>query len=137
MKRGRLATPPWFLAAHLPCSPSLLTVALEGLGPGDAWARIVSGGLSFGRVVTTARAAPSPVTVLARGVVRGRSFERAGAGGVAPIIEISHVSAELPGLQSGLLAALERQPRLGELPEHQRALARRLLDAGLIDLVAI
>ena len=86
LPRGRVTLAPHLVALQLPTSPEVLRTALGHLTAGDAWHRIEGGGLSWGRVVTVARAEPTPVTVLARAVVRGQSAQRGGGGSVAPLI---------------------------------------------------
>ena len=132
LKRGKIALPPYFMAVELPVPPELLRAALAGVGPEDAWARIEAG-LDFDRVVAVARGDAGPVTVLARGFVRGMSLERAGAGGVSPLVDLSHLSATLAGRQAAAVQALVGK-RLGELPAARLRMARALVEAGVLGL---
>ncbi|MCB9745094.1 MAG: hypothetical protein H6740_21070 [Alphaproteobacteria bacterium] len=132
LKRATLALPPFFLAAELPVPTALVTGALDGAGPGDAWHRVEAGQLDLGRLLTVSRADLVPVTVLCRGYVAGMSSERAGAGGVAPLVDVRHVRVELAGRQGRLIQALAGQ-RLSALPVARQQLARRLVEAGVLE----
>lgn len=135
IKRGKLVLPPFCLAAELPVPSSVMTTALHHASPENAWSLIASRVLSLERVVSVARADEIPVTVLARALSAGRGLERAGAGGVSPIVEVTHRTVELSGRRGGLLAAFDGTRQLADLPPPLAALARNLLDAGLLDLV--
>jgi hypothetical protein len=134
IKRGRPALPPYTFMVQLPCSPAVLEVALGRVGPEDAWLQIDAGRLSFDRVRTVARAEPSPVTVVARGVVRGFATTLAGAGGVAPVIDVSHLTVELAGLQAARLSRFDGATATTDLPPQDAALARKLIEAGVLTL---
>lgn len=132
LKRGRVVIPPYFLAAQLPVPPQVLIGALDHITAESAWGKLSQGALDINRVRTVARAAATPVTILARGVVKGVSSERAGAGGVAPIVDISHVSAELMGLGAGLLRSLEGGVLFEDLPVGLRPIVTELVKAGVL-----
>ena len=132
LRVGRLTLPPYLLVAELPQPLEQVVAALDGAGPEDVWHRVASGSLSLDRFVTVARADLSPVTLLCRGYVAGQSVERAGAGGVAPLVDVRHARAELSGRLGPLLSQLQEGPRLDDLAPARRDLARRLLDAGLL-----
>lgn len=134
LKRGRIVLPPYFLAVELPAPPEILRAALDGVGPEDCWSRVQSSP-DFDRVVAVARGDAGPVTVLARGIVRGMSLERAGSGGVSPLVDLSHLSATLAGRQTGLVQSLLGH-RLGELPAARARVARALVEAGVLALGA-
>lgn len=133
-KKGRVTLPPWLLLAELPLPSGVLQSALDHVGPENAWELIRSGSLRFERVVTLARSLPMPVTVVSRGVVRGASVERAGAGGVSPLVDVRHLTAEVAGTKATLLQELDGQRTLAQLPEELRLLAGPLVDGGLLDL---
>ncbi|MCB9741333.1 MAG: hypothetical protein H6740_01790 [Alphaproteobacteria bacterium] len=133
LKRASLSLPPHFLAAELPVPTALIVGALDGVGPGDAWHRVESGRLDLQRLVSVSRADPAPVTVLCRGYVAGMSSERAGAGGVAPLVDVRHLRVELGGRQARLIQGLVGQ-RLSALPGARQELARRLAEAGVLAL---
>jgi len=130
-KRGRLTLPAHTIVVQLPWSLELLRTALEGLNASDAWHRIDAGQVDSGRVDSVRRARPIPVTMVARGVADGPGLERAGSGGVAPLIEVTHRTAELAGTQGGRLDRLQGQ-KLAELGPQDQRLAKLLLDAGLL-----
>ena len=132
LRKGRLTLPPYLLVAELPVPLEQVVAALDGVGPEDAWHRVVSGGLRFDRFVTVARADAQPVTLLCRGYVAGQSVERAGGGGVAPLVDVRHSRAELSGRIGPLLSQLREGPRLDELAPARQDLARKLAEAGLI-----
>ncbi|MCB9761137.1 MAG: hypothetical protein H6739_14955 [Alphaproteobacteria bacterium] len=135
LKKGRLTLPPYLLAAELPLPTGLLRAALDGVSAADAWARVEAGALDPGRVVTVSRADPVPVTMLARGYVAGMSQDRAGAGGVAPLVDVRHLTVELSGRQGALLAMLQERPRLRDLPAARARVLRRLAEAGVLDAI--
>lgn len=135
IKRGRLALPPYFLAAELPVPTSVMTAALYQTTPETCWSLIESGTLAIERVVSVARAQEIPVTVLARALSGGRGLERAGAGGVSPVVEVSHRTVELTGRRGELLAAFDGTHGMADLPPPLASLARSLLEAGLLELV--
>ena len=132
LRKGRLSLPPFLLVAELPTPLEQVVAALDGVGPEDAWHRILSGGLRLDRFVTVARADPQPVTLLFRGYVAGQSVERAGSGGVAPLVDVRHARAELSGTIGPLLSQLREGPRLDELAPARQELAKKLAEAGLI-----
>lgn len=131
LRRGRVGLPPYLVAVELPQPSELVRAALDGVGPEDAWHRVSSGLLSWDRVLAVGRAEEQPVTVLCRGYAAGLSAERAGAGGVAPLVDVRHLRVELLGRQSALLQLLAQNPRLDELPGPRQALLRRLVEAGV------
>ncbi len=126
----RPALPPYTVVAQLPSSPAVLGLALGRVGPEDAWHRIEGGQLDPDRVRTVARAEPAPVTLIARGLVLGQAGDR--AGGLAPLIEVSHRTVELAGLQASRLALFDGSRTLSSLPEASQRLARRLIAAGVL-----
>ena len=132
--RGHLALPPYAVAAVLPTPTDVLRAALDGIGPGDAWARITAGHHSFDRVITVARADPSPVTVLCRGIVGSVTTERAGAGGASPLIEVRHLQTELSGRRDGWLRSIDGSFGVRDLPASQQRLATALAEAGLLEI---
>lgn len=134
LKRGRLRLPPYLLVAELPAPTELIRAALGGVGPEDVFPKIEAGQVSRDRLVTVARAEEQPVTLLCRGVVTGQSHERAGAGGLSPLVEVKHLRVELGGRQGPLLQSLQDEPTLKELPPAREALMRRLIDAGVLEL---
>lgn len=136
LREGRLVLPEHVVAVGLPQPSEVVAGALGGVGPGDAWTQIAAGTLEPDRLVTVARAEHLPVTVICRGYVRGASDERAGGGGVAPLVDVGFVRAELAGAQGGLLQRFNGQHRIDELPPSQRRLARHLVDAGVVALRA-
>lgn len=123
LKQKVLVLPPFSAIATLPAPTHLITAALDGVGPGDAWQRIEGGALDFDRLVTIARADASPVTVLTRAVP---------AGGGGELVEIRHLRVELRGRKDNWLMGLLGQQRLGELAPTQQALAKKLVEAGLL-----
>lgn len=135
LKRGRVSVPRHFLAAELPVPTSVMVAALHQIGPENAWSRIESGALSAGRLETVARARQIEVTVLSRAVVVGRGLERAGAGGVSPVIDVAHRTVELTGRRGAALAAFDGTRRLADLPAPLASLGRNLVEAGLLDVV--
>lgn len=130
-KRGLLRLPPFSLVVQLPVSTGVLRAALEGAGPEDAWARVRAGSLQPGRLRTVARAEPNPVTFLGRAFLVGEGIERAGAGGVAPLLEVRHRTLEVRGALARVIAGLEGQP-WRDLPAPGQRLADVLLEAGLL-----
>ncbi len=133
-KRRALALPAHLLVVTLPVSPGVLRAALHGIQPQDAWQRIRGGDLSFARVAAVAAADPAPVTVLARAIATGVARTRGVGGAVAPQVDVRHRTVELAGPPPGLLRQCDGSMRLSDLPDHQRRLARALLDAGLLTL---
>ena len=132
LRKGRLSLPPFLLVAELPTPLEQVVAALDGVGPEDAWHRVMAGSLSLDRFVTVARADPQPVTLLFRGYVAGQTVERAGGGGVAPLVDVRHARAELSGTIGPLLSQLQEGPRLDDLAQQRRELARKLAEAGLL-----
>jgi len=131
--RGYPTLSSFITIVQLPCSPAVLEVALEHAGPEDVWRRIASGSLDINRVKSVARAAPAPVTIAARGFARGHASARAGGG--AALIDVSHVTVELAGLQAARLAEFDGSRGTAELPPADRALAEKLLNAGILQLL--
>ncbi|MCK6521127.1 hypothetical protein L6R49_06765 [Myxococcota bacterium] len=134
LKRGHLRLPPYLLVAELPAPTELIRAALGGVGPEDVFPRLEAGQVSRDRLITVARADEQPVTVICRGVVVGQSHERAGAGGLSPLVEVKHLRVELGGRQAPLLRALQAEPTLKDLPPAREALMRRLVEAGVVEL---
>lgn len=134
LARGRIRLPPFTAIVELPLAPAVLRAALDHATPEDAWQRIAARRIERGRLLTVARADPMPVTLVLRSLPRGPGIERAGAGGVAPIVEVRHVVAEIGGRRGASLQALDGTRTLAELPEAERAVARRLADEGLLEL---
>ena len=134
VRGGKMALPPYCLLAELQLPVAVLEAALDHVGPHNAWALIRSASLSLGRLTTLARALPMPVTVLSRGVARGLVSERAGAGGVSPLIDVSHVVAEVSGRHAQALSTLDGRHRLAELPAALARLAQPLAEQGLLQL---
>jgi len=132
--RRKVALPPYCVITELPVPTSVVATALDDVNAGDCWQKVRAGDLSFERVLTAARALPMPVTRVARGVLRGPSTERAGAGGAAPLVEVSHLVVELSGRRSALFAALDGTRTLEELPAPLQKLASTLLEQGLLAL---
>ena len=135
IERGFPTLPPFMTIVQLPCSPAVLEAALDRAGPEDVWRRIASGSLDVNRVRSVARAAPAPVTIAARGYARGQAVTRGGSGGVAPLVDVSHVTVELAGLQAERLAAFDGSRNTRELPDADRGLAEKLLTAGVLQLL--
>lgn len=149
-RRRPLRLPPALLAVQLPTSPEVLRAALLGLRAEDAWQRIRGRDLSVSRVVAVARATPQPVLMLARAVVGDAVGDtaalaaadaavdpaagRGAPGAIAPLVEVSHRTAELPPEASALLRLCDGSRRLSDLGPRQQVLAGALLDAGLLDL---
>ena len=131
-KRGRVALPPFLLACELPLPTSVMLAALDHPRPENAWQHIVAKGASRARWLSATRSLPLPVTVLSRGFVRGLAIERAGAGGVAPLVDVSHLTVELNGRRSAELGDLNGTRTLKELPVSVRGLAQKLLEQGLL-----
>lgn len=135
IKKGFPTLPPFTTIVQLPCSPSVLEVALDRAGPEDVWRRIDSGSLDLNRVRSVVRSQPAPVTIAARGYARGQAVTQGGAGGVAPLIDVSHVTVELAGLQASRLAAFDGRTPTREMSPEDRSLATRLLEAGVLQLL--
>jgi hypothetical protein len=135
LKRGCVELPPFFVAAELPVATPVLAAALHRPSPENAWSLVESGALAFERIVSVARGDPHPVTVLSRAIAAGTTIERAGAGGVSPFVDVTHLQAELAGRRGPLLALFDGTRRLAQLPPRDREIARGLLDAGLLELV--
>jgi hypothetical protein len=135
IKRSKLGLPPFFLAAELPVPSSVMKNALDQAGPDNAWSLIEAGGLSIERVISVARGDEVPVTALCRGIATGHTSERAGAGGVAPLVDVSHLYLELAGRCGELLSIFDGSHKLTDLPAPGRRLAKSLLDGGFLQLV--
>jgi hypothetical protein len=130
LHRRTAKLPPYFLATELPVPRGVLQGALDHVTAEDAWARIESGRLSAGRLLTVARADATPTTVVAR----TWASNTGSASDLSPLIDVGHVVAELPGRRSGLLRDVDGTTPLGQLREPLRGLATRLAEEGLLDL---
>ena len=106
---------------------------MHQIGPTDAWSKISSGLLDLDRIRAILRAEPNPVTIIARGIASGMRSERAGAGGISPILEVTWKTAELQGRQARKIAALN-QEKCSDLPKRTRRIAEQLIDAGVLTL---
>lgn len=135
-KRHPLCLPPFFFAVRLPVPSALLSGALEHIDPANAWFTICSGRLSAHRLDSVARGVPTPVTVLCRGIARGHTTEPGGVGALAPVVDVRHLTAELPGDQHTLLAQIDGSTPVGALPTRFHGMLHQLLDAGLLALAA-
>jgi hypothetical protein len=134
MKRGRLALPPFFIAQELRMPLSVVQNALDDVTADNAWHKIRDGSLSPGRLDAVARALPMPVTVASRAIARGVSVERAGAGGVSPLVDVRHLIAELSGAQGAWLQTFDGTQTLSELDPGSFRSARQLAEQGLLEL---
>jgi uncharacterized protein (UPF0276 family) len=132
-RSGSLVLPSYTLLVELPTSPQAMRVALGHISPQTAWAQIESGALDFDRARALMRADHTPVTVISRAVVTGMAGERAGAGGVSPILDVSWRTIELRGRQSRKIAALAGE-KLSALTARSKRTAETLLSAGVIEL---
>jgi hypothetical protein len=132
-KRGYLTLPAHTVVTQLPWSLELLTTALEGLTAGNAWHRIEAGRVAASRLDSVARGRSLPVTMVGRGLAGGPGLERDGSAGVAPLIEVRHITAELVGTQAARLQRLAGL-RLEDLNDTDQRFAGRLLDAELLTL---
>lgn len=113
---------------------SVVRNALDDVGPDNAWHKIRDGALSPGRLDAVARALPMPVTVLSRAIARGVSVERAGAGGVSPLVDVRHLVAELQGVQGAWLQRFDGTHKLSDLEPAAFRPARQLAEQGLLIL---
>lgn len=129
---ARPTLPPNLRAFVLPQPPGLVKAALDGVSAADAWAAIRSGQHSAARLVSVARAAHNPVTVLVR-AVPGR-WMPAPVAGLPPLFEVSHRTAELRGNQARFFSQLDGQTRMADLPPRSRGMVEVLLRAGLLSL---
>jgi hypothetical protein len=134
MKRGKLALPPFFIAQELRMPLSVVQNALDDVSADSAWHKIRDGALSAGRLDAVARALPMPVTVASRAITRGVSVERAGAGGVSPLVDVRHLVAELSGAQGAWLQRFDGSRTLAELEPGVFRTARQLAEQGLLEL---
>jgi hypothetical protein len=71
------------------------------------------------------------VTILARAHVTGRVIERGGAGGVAPLVDVSQRTVELRGRKGRWLQSLMGE-RASALPPAHKRLADQLVEAGVL-----
>jgi uncharacterized protein (UPF0276 family) len=132
-RSGSVVLPPFTLLVELPSSPQAMRAALSHISPQSAWAQIDAGALDIDRIRSVMRAEPTPVTVISRGIVTGMAGERAGAGGVSPILYVSWRTVELRGRQSRKIAALAGE-KLSTLTARTKRVAETLLSAGIIEL---
>jgi len=132
-KRLKVALPPFFLAGVLPFGQRVLQNALDDIRPENAWPKIAHGHLAPERVQTVARSLHLPVTFVQRGVVRRVVSSQ--APGVPPLVEVTHLSAELPGQQGDVLQEFDGKRTLQELPHPLKTLATPLVDGQLLALV--
>lgn len=133
LRTRAVVLPPHLVVAELPVPLAVVRTALDHVGPEDAWHRIAAGRLSSARLMSAARADPMPITLLARAVVRGPVLGR-GAGGVAPLVEVSFITAELAGRRAASLGAVDGTKKLDDFPAPDRSRVKHLLDAGLLAL---
>lgn len=134
LKRGLVALPPHFLAAELPVPSSILTTALHHVSAENAWHRIRSGDLQVERLMSVARGPHVPVTVLARALTTGQGIERAGAGGVSPVVHVKHLYLELSGRRRDLFPLLDGTRTLGDFPSRLESLLKNLIRGGFLIL---
>lgn len=127
---GKVVLPPFLSVLELPVPPAVVRTALGQPGPEDAWLRIESARFDPARLVSVARADPMPVTIVLRALPAGRIVE----GGVAPLVDVRHLVAELPGRRTATLKTLDRTKRLAALPEADRRVVKQLVEARLLDL---
>jgi uncharacterized protein (UPF0276 family) len=130
--RARPTLPPNLRAFVLPQPPGLVKAALDGVSAADAWGAIQARQHSAARLVSVARAAQNPVTVLIR-AVPGRWLP-APVPGLPPLFEVSHRTAELRGNQARFFSQLDGQTRMADLPPRSRGMVEVLLRAGLLSL---
>lgn len=130
--RARPTLPPNLRAFVLPQPPGLVKASLDGVSAADAWGAIQARQHSAARLVSVARAAQNPVTVLIR-AVPGRWLP-APAPGLPPLLEVSHRTAELRGNQARFFSQLDGQTRMADLPPRSRGMVEVLLRAGLLSL---
>ncbi|MBL9037848.1 MAG: hypothetical protein JNG84_04965 [Archangium sp.] len=129
LKKGRVALPPFFVAAELPLPQGVVLTALDHVSVEDVWLRIRSSSMDFDRLVAATRGTAMPVTVIARGVVRGLSAETPG---VAPLVDVSHLTAELPGRRRDFFQALRGEKSLADFPPADEKTVRALVERGLL-----
>ena len=134
LKRKQICFAPFSGVAVLPQPSEVLAAALDHPSAEDPWTPVALGRASVARLISVARAEPSPVTVVFRGVAGATTLERAGAGGLMPVTEVRHLRAELRGRKDAWLSSLDGSFGLADLPPAQERLARSLLEAGLLTL---
>ena len=121
------------VVVELPHPMATLKAALDGLTAADAWHRIARGAVERPRLEAVLRSAPSPVTILARAHAAGVVVERGGAGGVAPLVDVSQRTVELRGRKGRWIQSVVGE-RWSHLPPAQKGLAGQLLDAGVLSV---
>lgn len=132
-RHGRIEFGAHTAVVELPFPQAVLDAALEGLTSADAWQRISRNAVDSDRVYAVLRSRPTPVTVIARAYAAGHTIERAGAGGVAPTIDVAHRTVELRGSRARKLQAMVGE-RLDDLPPASQRWVRSLVEAGVVEL---
>jgi len=130
-RRGRLKLPAFTIVGELPQPMAALQAAMGGLSASDAWLRLEQGAVEWARIRAVIRSSPSPVTILARAHVTGLFVERGGAGGVAPLVDVSQRTVELRGRKGRWLQSLMGE-RVSDLPPAHKRLAEQLVEAGVL-----
>ncbi|MCP4500215.1 MAG: hypothetical protein GY822_09675 [Deltaproteobacteria bacterium] len=131
-ERGKVSLPPFFLLGEIPFPQSVLQNALDGVTPQNAWHKIQNQHLENMRVLSVARSLHMPVTLAQRGVLTQHS--QSAVSEIPPLIDVTHLAAELNGRAAKGLIDLDGSKTLSELPHSLRSLVTPLVDGGLLIL---
>lgn len=133
-KKCRVHLPPFLLAVVLPTSTEMMKTALAQISSANAWDTICAGVLDFSRLNTLARSDLDPVTVIARGLVSKLSHERAGAGGLSPLIGVHHLQIEMVQDRKEWLQSFDGSKKIRDYPMNEQKRIKNLIHAGFLTL---
>ncbi len=135
LKKRPLVLPSYFLVFEMPVSFGVLNQALFSPKAEDVWQRVQAGqNLDLVRLKAVAQGTTMPVTALARAQVLGIQGQRGGAGGVAPMIHITHKKLELSGRKSTVFSKIDGVKTLRSYPADATKFLKQLLDLGFLAL---
>ncbi len=135
LKKRPLVLPSYFLVFEMPVSFGVLNQALISPKAENVWQRVLVGqNLELSRLEAVAYGTTLPVTALARAQVMGIQGQRGGAGGVAPMIHVTHKKLELSGRKSSVFSTIDGVKTLRSYAPETRNLLKQLLDLGFLAL---